>query len=37
VTWLPMAHDIETERLILRLRDGRDAEWYPCGRPQYTA
>ncbi|MGZ6329259.1 MAG: GNAT family N-acetyltransferase, partial [Candidatus Limnocylindrales bacterium] len=23
-----MAHDIETERLILRLRDERDAEWY---------
>ena len=23
-----MAHDIETQRLILRLRDERDAEWY---------
>ena len=28
MTWRPMAHDIETERLILRLRDERDAEWY---------
>ena len=28
VTWRPMALAIETERLTLRLRDERDAEWY---------
>jgi RimJ/RimL family protein N-acetyltransferase len=28
VTWQPMALAIETERLTLRLRDERDAEWY---------
>jgi len=28
VTWQPMALDIETERLVLRLRDERDAAWY---------
>jgi RimJ/RimL family protein N-acetyltransferase len=28
MTWKPMALAIETERLILRLRDERDAEWY---------
>ncbi len=28
MTWRPMALAIETERLILRLRDERDAAWY---------
>lgn len=28
MTWKPMALAIETERLTLRLRDERDAEWY---------
>lgn len=28
MTWAPMALAIETERLSLRLRDERDAEWY---------
>jgi len=28
VTWKPMALDIETERLVLRIRDERDAVWY---------
>ena len=28
VTWQPMSHAIETERLTLRLRDERDAAWY---------
>lgn len=28
MTWKPMALAIETERLTLRIRDERDAEWY---------
>ncbi len=28
MTWKPMALDLETERLTLRLRDERDAAWY---------
>ena len=28
MTWQPMSLAIETERLTLRLRDERDAEWY---------
>ncbi|MCV0403882.1 MAG: GNAT family N-acetyltransferase [Chloroflexi bacterium] len=28
MTWKPLARAIETERLILRTRDERDAEWY---------
>ena len=28
MTWNPMALDLETERLTLRLRDERDAAWY---------
>lgn len=28
VTWTPLARRIETERLTLRTRDERDAEWY---------
>ena len=28
MTWTPLAMDLETERLTLRLRDERDAAWY---------
>ena len=28
MTWKPMAHFVETERLTLRVRDERDADWY---------
>ncbi len=28
MTWRPLADRIETERLTLRTRDARDAEWY---------
>jgi RimJ/RimL family protein N-acetyltransferase len=28
MTWTPMALAIETERLVLRIRDERDADWY---------